>query len=1071
MPFIIDARNMGGGSIGSAAGGDTSTGTRNNVTLAAPWDESKEYLKGDLATNNGDLYQAQKSVPAGVQISDEDYWALVVAGDKSKETEQLRKDIGSLGDLETESKDSLVSAINEAARSGGGSKDAVLYTGQALTDEQKAQARKNIGAAGVFYVTVTFNENTQKYESDMDISKIAEIYKKSNLIPVLKVKDKFDESTYNLYKLVKFSYKNYQYSMLFVCSHKEFNESRPYTEVFMLRQNDVSTDIWHKEVRGIIEDELSQFIKISKYSYGYPGAYNGASYSTIVENPQKYSVATVENDYNSEVQSKFEGVIFPLETITDNEVIYSITAVDSIGAKWIKKGISIPKTGYPVLIDKEISLPANPDILNSITGVVTADKLFNPDHPTDLVTYEAFTAAVPLVQSMGITGAQVGQTIKVKAVNEQGMPTAWEATAGESYTLPEATSDTLGGVKADSATANDTQPVRIGTDGKLVTTPASVSDAQVSSAVSTWLTEHPEATTTVQDGTITDAKLSDDLYKQVMGDERHKLTEVKIDLHYIKYGTWEEQPSAGGMRATNIFPTPQYIKIVSHTSDFSVSETIKINGIRFLADEEGTANSGGLERNAHFLRDEVLDNETVIMPTFEYDRVGAGYIQLRFVLTNWQKPMGLFDVYAIYDTWRPTYTLPDDTGEFVYDLPVKYLYNGENNGTYVKLWGIVPYYPGTTYNIRGGYYANILTKEMNVAYLLDDSIFTTWDNGILSDTFNDATVAAIPLYKGIHTTQYDTSVNGGANAAYQWAYVTTPPESELIGPKWVAIVMGNHVQDEKGDKGTEYYSALLAAIEAKGVQNMYITRFNKQVPRSLYAQLAFPNPNYHDDGSKYYAMLTSASKSPLVGAKWTLFGDSLTDNYGGHDLTGSYFATKIAREFNMSFDNRAKSGSNIYRGGSGNYVSVSGMIKLDEFIAEIEAGTTEQPDYITIAFGTNSFAAQIGTDEDTSMTDTSVYGATKRFIEVLRAKCPKSVFGFVLPPKQNWGSADPSKIRAVDAARAAIKTVCDNYGVPYIDMSTQSGITVDMLPDGIHISNDQSQNLYYHAMRRFMIGL
>lgn len=113
MPFIIDARNMGGGSIGSAAGGDTSTGTRNNVTLAAPWDENKEYLKGDLATNNGDLYQAQKSVPAGVQISDEDYWALVVAGDKSKETEQLRKDIGSLGDLETESKDNLVDAINE----------------------------------------------------------------------------------------------------------------------------------------------------------------------------------------------------------------------------------------------------------------------------------------------------------------------------------------------------------------------------------------------------------------------------------------------------------------------------------------------------------------------------------------------------------------------------------------------------------------------------------------------------------------------------------------------------------------------------------------------------------------------------------------------------------------------------------------------------------------------------------------------------------------------------------------------------------------------------------------------
>ena len=119
MPFIIDARNMGGGSIGSAAGGDTSTGTRNNVTLAAPWDESKEYLKGDLATNNGDLYQAQKSVPAGVQVSDEDYWALVVAGDKSQETEQLRKDIGSLADLATKAKENLVAAINEVAASGG----------------------------------------------------------------------------------------------------------------------------------------------------------------------------------------------------------------------------------------------------------------------------------------------------------------------------------------------------------------------------------------------------------------------------------------------------------------------------------------------------------------------------------------------------------------------------------------------------------------------------------------------------------------------------------------------------------------------------------------------------------------------------------------------------------------------------------------------------------------------------------------------------------------------------------------------------------------------------------------
>lgn len=43
--------------------------------------------------------------------------------------------------------------------------------------------------------------------------------------------------------------------------------------------------------------------------------------------------------------------------------------------------------------------------------------------------------------------------------------------AGTPYTLPEASSDALGGVKADAAETADTQPVRIGEDGKLYTAP------------------------------------------------------------------------------------------------------------------------------------------------------------------------------------------------------------------------------------------------------------------------------------------------------------------------------------------------------------------------------------------------------------------------------------------------------------------------------------------------------------------------------------------------------------------------------------------------------------------------
>lgn len=43
--------------------------------------------------------------------------------------------------------------------------------------------------------------------------------------------------------------------------------------------------------------------------------------------------------------------------------------------------------------------------------------------------------------------------------------------AGTPYTLPEASPDALGGIKADAAETADTQPVRIGVDGKLYTAP------------------------------------------------------------------------------------------------------------------------------------------------------------------------------------------------------------------------------------------------------------------------------------------------------------------------------------------------------------------------------------------------------------------------------------------------------------------------------------------------------------------------------------------------------------------------------------------------------------------------
>lgn len=58
---------------------------------------------------------------------------------------KLKEEIGDLSEFQTEAKNNLVSAINEAAASSG-SPNAVLYTTQTLTDAQKKQARENVDA-------------------------------------------------------------------------------------------------------------------------------------------------------------------------------------------------------------------------------------------------------------------------------------------------------------------------------------------------------------------------------------------------------------------------------------------------------------------------------------------------------------------------------------------------------------------------------------------------------------------------------------------------------------------------------------------------------------------------------------------------------------------------------------------------------------------------------------------------------------------------------------------------------------------------------------------------------------
>ena len=633
--------------------------------------------------------------------------------------------------------------------------------------------------------------------------------------------------------------------------------------------------------------------------------------------------------------------------------------------------------------------------------------------------------------------------------------------------IPEGSSDyelpiggeELGGVKNGGN-------VVINADGTMTAPVSEVTDEQVTAAVSGWLAANPDATTTVQDCSITQEKLSDELVSKLGLEPNHHLTEESIPLYIAKYNSWEPLDGNSATRCTAPFKTAQYIRVKNNST-----VTVQIYGVRYVNEanmDSETFIVATHKRNlSHVPSITLAAGEDITFQTFEYGRMGCEYMQIQCMVGGSYGTKDLFEVTAIYDDFRPTYELPDDSGLYLEDLPMRWVYQGYNNVARSNLYCVVPYYPDFTYNVRGGYMSSVLVNTVSTVYLLDDSIFNQYDLGL---THNSGNVGHIPLICAAAATQYDTTVNGGRDQAYNWCYHTTPPESELTGPKWVAFEMGILTQDTKGDLGIDYYNSLIAEKNEGDTRNQYVTRWTEQIPRRILTQIVKRNGSIQDEGTRYRELFLTGD-SPLANAKWVLFGDSLTDNYGGKDYGSEYFASKIAREFGMNLDNRAKSGSNIYKGGSGNYVNVSGIVMLDAYLAEIEAGTVEQADYITVAFGTNTFTAQLGTNDDTSATNTSVYGATKYFIEKIREKVPNAVLGFVLSPRQNWGSADPGGSRSVDGGRAAIKAVCDDYGVPYIDMSTQSGITVGMLPDGIHISNAQSQKLYYHAMRRFMMGL
>ena len=663
------------------------------------------------------------------------------------------------------------------------------------------------------------------------------------------------------------------------------------------------------------------------------------------------------------------------------------------------------------------------------------------------------------------------------------------------------TLDQVGVLAKNQGASNSGKYLSVGSDGNVVPADApsggTVDPEQIKQAVNGYLEENPVSGMTAEQEQqlnqnttdVAELKSASNNIQKTIGlgldpygllDEDYEAVDITDRFTPGNYNSWVQSSNNGsGTVLSPIFKTPQKLIIINNnTTVLSNRASRFLNGesAGSVVDTSGTEN----HRSDRWSSDVPVSGTKTIY-THEFGRSGREYMQIRWANGAFSSWKGKFKVIAYYTDKRPEYKEEIFNDGFEHDVNIKWGASlVENIGmSNAELFFIVPFVPGKKYTIKGGRWINTESTNISHAYALyDDSLLNNY-YPILLPASGEA-----PLQPPVRNILSDVKViqSGATNNSKGILTYTCPNPSETKDyPKWLAFSMSSAPKPTVEDNSVTYplntekiKNWIENIINAKSESSwFYITQFDTLIDRPGYVK-DFVNPySYVLDNSARYSAIQSGS-SPMNGAKWVLFGDSVTDNFGGDNIVGSMFVSKISREFGLRPDNRAQSGSNI-NDGDETYSHLCGINMLDAFLQEIEEGTTEQPGYITIAYGHNSYGSHVGSADDTSNEHrNSICGSMKYFIEKIREKCPGTVFGFVLPYQSDWSkSSAPNANKDIAAGRQAMLSVLqlEGYQVPYIDMWTQSGITVDMLPDAIHPSSDQAKILYYHCLRRFMMGL
>lgn len=212
------------------------------------------------------------------------------------------------------------------------------------------------------------------------------------------------------------------------------------------------------------------------------------------------------------------------------------------------------------------------------------------------------------------------------------------------YTLPQATADALGGIKADAATAEDTQDVRIGADGKLKTKPTGGSSVTVDSELSST------SANPVQNKVVT-AALAEKITAPTTASVG-QMIKVKTVDDAGKPTEWEAADlSSGGSEDWTLLAEQTTTEIVKEIS-FSLPKNVKhiVSKIWCPATGAEAVNRYinikiGASYLFYYISPSIPDKSMTSQLTVSADSIGGGYWRLSYYANRGVKTFDKFDGY------------------------------------------------------------------------------------------------------------------------------------------------------------------------------------------------------------------------------------------------------------------------------------------------------------------------------------------------------------------------------------------------------------------------------------------